>query len=229
MGKTAVYGSDTRSWLLKRFAMGTINYWLAFVADTASALFFLVWEFLARPMHPILVATAVVGGYLIWTLTEYVFHRWVYHQEEGIFSEGHRIHHTEAMVLIAMPWAMTTLTVFGLWHFLSQMLKVPYFSAALSGWLAGFVFYSVVHHSHHHWNLRNVWFRKLKAYHRIHHHFPNYNYGVTMRFWDLAFGTRYRKPLNAPIQALYISEPGYGASETPAEPREDRQLAVLKS
>ncbi len=226
MVKKAVYGSETRSWLLKRFAMGTINYWFAFIADASSALFFLIWEFLARPRHPILVGTAMVGGYMLWTLTEYIFHRWVYHQEEGIFSEGHRIHHTEAMVLIAMPWAVTTITVFGLWYFLSVTLKVPYFSGALAGWLAGFVFYSVVHHSHHHWNLSNTWFRKLKAYHRIHHHFPNFNYGVTMRFWDLVFGTRYRKAAHEPMPGSHLTEPGHDAAEDSEESRMDFGLAL---
>jgi sterol desaturase/sphingolipid hydroxylase (fatty acid hydroxylase superfamily) len=230
MGKMAVYGSETRSLLLKRFALGTKNYWFAFIADSSSALFFLIWELMARPSHPLLVGLSVIMGYMTWTLTEYVFHRWVYHQEEGIFSEGHNIHHTKAEVLIAMPWAMTTVTVFGLWQLLSQVLNVAYFSGVLSGWLAGFFFYSVVHHSHHHWNVSNSWFRKLKAYHRIHHHFPDYNFGVTMRFWDIAFGTRYRKAANAPMQtqALFVSESEYGNAEISANSREDRQL-VLKS
>jgi 4-hydroxysphinganine ceramide fatty acyl 2-hydroxylase len=185
--------TDTKGWLLDKFAMGTANYWFAFFADFATAMFFLGWEmgFLGR--HFTGTAAAFFSGYLAWTLTEYVFHRWVYHQPNGIFGVGHNIHHAEAQVLIAMPWFMTTLTMFGLWQFFSRYLGIPYFSSVLAGWLVGFVWYSLVHHSHHHWNLRNGWIRRLKAYHRVHHQFPGFNYGVTLRFWDVIFRTSYRK------------------------------------
>lgn len=187
----------TRGWLLDRFAKGTTNYWFAFVADFASAMFFVAWEFVWNAGRFPMVATAFLAGLLLWGLTEYVFHRWVYHQSDGIFGEGHRIHHTEAQTLIAMPWFMTTITVFGLWHICARALGIPCFSSVLAGWLVGFVGYSLVHHSHHHWNLRNGWVRRLKAYHRIHHHFPEFNYGVTMRIWDVVFGTQYRKNASA--------------------------------
>ncbi len=184
---------NSRSYMLEKFALGAKNYWMAFIADSLTAIFFIGWQFLDQPRHPATVLLSLFGGYFSWTLTEYIFHRWVYHQEKGIFGEGHRIHHTEAKTLIAMPWFLTTLTMFALWHYVSRVLGIPFFAGVLAGWLAGFVFYSMVHHSHHHWSFKFIWFRKLKAYHRIHHHFPAYNYGVTMRFWDIAFGTRYQK------------------------------------
>lgn len=162
-------------------------------------MFFLYWEIMVKGGNSAFAAlVAFPIGFMLWGLTEYIFHRWVYHQAEGIFGDGHRIHHTEAWVLIAMPWFMTTLTMFGLWHLSGRVLQIPYFSSILAGWLIGFVWYSVVHHSHHHWNIRSSWIRKLKAYHRIHHHFPEQNYGVTIKFWDLAFGTQYRKPFLPP-------------------------------
>jgi sterol desaturase/sphingolipid hydroxylase (fatty acid hydroxylase superfamily) len=195
MAKSFETTPETRGWLLDKFAKGTANYWFAFFADFATAMFFLYWEVKVNGGNPAIAAlVAFPVGFMLWGLTEYVFHRWVYHQNEGIFGDGHRIHHTEAQVLIAMPWFMTTLTMFGLWHLLGRVLSVPYFSSVLAGWLVGFVWYSLVHHSHHHWNVRSSWIRKLKAYHRVHHHFPEHNYGVTMKFWDSAFGTQYRKP-----------------------------------
>ncbi len=197
MEQRFVTTSDTRGWLLDKFAMGTANYWFAFFADFATAMFFLTWEIRFQGRHYSTAGLAFFSGYLAWTLTEYVFHRWVYHQPHGIFGVGHNIHHKEAQVLIAMPWFMTTLTMFGLWQFLSRYLGVPYFSSILAGWLLGFVWYSLVHHSHHHWNIRSGWLRRLKAFHRVHHHFPDYNFGVTMRFWDVVFGTTYRKPAPA--------------------------------
>jgi sterol desaturase/sphingolipid hydroxylase (fatty acid hydroxylase superfamily) len=187
--------TDTKGWLLDKFAMGTANYWFAFIADFATAMFFLTWEIGFQGRHAGSACMAFLAGYLAWTLTEYVFHRWVYHQANGIFGAGHNIHHTEAQVLIAMPWFMTTLTMFGLWQIFSRYLSVPYFSSILAGWLVGFVWYSLVHHSHHHWKIQNGWLRRLKAYHRVHHNFPESNFGVTLRFWDVVFNTTYRKPV----------------------------------
>jgi hypothetical protein len=78
-------------------------------------------------------------------------------------GEGHRIHHEDPLVLIAMAWFMIPTTVFGLWYLCSVMLRLPFFAAGLAGWLAGSVWYGVVHHSHHHWAMRIQWLRKLRT------------------------------------------------------------------
>jgi sterol desaturase/sphingolipid hydroxylase (fatty acid hydroxylase superfamily) len=44
------------------------------------------------------------------------------------------------------------------------------------------------------WSPEDWPLRTLRTSHRIHHQFPEWNFGVTMRLWDLVFGTRYRKP-----------------------------------
>jgi sterol desaturase/sphingolipid hydroxylase (fatty acid hydroxylase superfamily) len=207
MGNKSANDPGIRGWLLNTFALGRANYWFTFVADSCTALFFLAWE-LDRGLSPTLTLAACVAGYLLWGFTEYAFHRWIYHQPEGIFGEGHRIHHSEAETLIAMPWFMTTATMFTLWYAVSVRFGVRGFASLAGGWLAGFVWYSLVHHSHHHWNIRAGWARRLKAYHRVHHQIPDRNYGVTMRFWDVVFGTRHRKP------ASPSAVEGSGAVET---------------
>jgi len=184
-------------WGMNKFALGSANYWFTFFADTSTSIFFLIWAFL-KVQHPAQVGFSLIVGYGFWGLSEYVFHRWIYHQPEGIFGQGHRIHHEQDLVLIAMPWFITTGAMFGLWYLFAVKLEFALFSALLSGWLGGFVWYSVVHHSHHHWNLNGPTMRKLKAYHRVHHQFPEYNYGVTMRFWDAVFHTRYKRSSSEP-------------------------------
>jgi sterol desaturase/sphingolipid hydroxylase (fatty acid hydroxylase superfamily) len=187
------FSAHTRKWLLDNFAIGIKNYWFTYFADSSSALFFLFWEMHARHTRPLGVGLTVAAGYASWTLTEYVFHRWIYHQEQGIYGDGHRMHHEDPVTPLAMPWFMTTISVFALWYLCAIALHIPFFSGILAGWLSGFVWYSLVHHSHHHWNIPGSWMRKLKAYHRIHHQIPQTNFGVTMRFWDDIFGTRHRK------------------------------------
>jgi 4-hydroxysphinganine ceramide fatty acyl 2-hydroxylase len=180
--------------LMDNVAKSEANYWFTFVSDTATVLFFLFWEIQVRHASVPLVVAAFVGGYLAWTLTEYCFHRWVYHSIPSIFRDGHDIHHETPLTLIAMPWVITTLTMAAVWYLCAFAFHIPFILAVLAGWLVGFVSYSLVHHGLHHWTLNARWTRRLKAYHRIHHHFPEYNYGVTMNWWDRVFGTTYRKP-----------------------------------
>ena len=191
-GFTIPLSANSREWLLSNFALGKKNYWFCFIADTLSGLFFLIWEYRLHQSFILgKVALALIAGAGIWTITEYLFHRFLYHDLHGIFGDGHRIHHEDPESYVAMPWFMTTLTVFGIWYGLSIQLQVPLFSGMLGGWLLGFVAYSFVHHIHHHWDGRFMWMRKLKAYHRIHHQLPETNFGVTMPFWDMVFGTRH--------------------------------------
>ena len=51
MEQRFVTTSDTRGWLLDKFAMGTANYWFAFFADFATAMFFLTWEVTVKGRH----------------------------------------------------------------------------------------------------------------------------------------------------------------------------------
>jgi len=94
---------------------------------------------------------------------------------------------------------------FSLWYLFAVTVGWSAFAGLQSGWLAGFVFYSLVHHSHHHWQTKSGWMRHLKAYHRIHHQFPDKNYGVTMRFWDWVFKTQYRR-MATPIMVIPLAD-----------------------
>jgi sterol desaturase/sphingolipid hydroxylase (fatty acid hydroxylase superfamily) len=207
MGKGLFLRSKNHTWWVTTFALGPTNSWLTYAADSSSALLCLAWEIGVRRSPLGYVALAGVSGYMAWGLSEYAFHRWLYHQPHGILGDGHRIHHEDPLVLIAMPWFMTPTTVFGLWYLCSVMLRLPCFAAGLAGWLAGSVWYGLVHHSLHHGAMRNPWLRTLRVSHRIHHHFPEFNFGVTMRLWDSVFGTRYRKRAHVP-RVAGGSQPG---------------------
>jgi len=196
MGNRTVIPPKARTWLLENFVIGTKNYWFTFIADTATAIILVGIDLLSpNPSYSSLIL-AFFAGYLAWGFTEYAFHRWVYHYPSSIFGEGHRIHHDKPEALLAMPWFMTTLVMAGIWWTGSRYLHIPAFGSFQAGWLIGFVWYSAVHHIHHHTRPNSPWLRRLKAYHKIHHHFPDHNYGVTMVFWDYAFRTHYRPKLS---------------------------------
>jgi len=83
--------AHNRSRLLDTFALGRWNYWFTYVADTLTALFFLGYELFYRHTDLGRVAGAVVLGYMAWGLTEYGFHRWLYHQPDGVLGDGHTL------------------------------------------------------------------------------------------------------------------------------------------
>ena len=185
---------ETCDRLVSKFAMSKTNYWFTYISDGTTAAFFLAWEiaFLHAPLLNVL--SAWFAGWLLWGLSEYCFHRWIYHSIESVFRDGHDIHHDKPLSFIAMPWFLTSITLGGLWYLSAMVLHIPLVSSVLAGWLTGFMAYSLVHHGIHHWDIQSRWTRRLKAYHRIHHQMPHCNYGVTMGLWDRVFGTEYKKP-----------------------------------
>jgi len=185
--------SPVSNGLVAKLAVGQGNYWLSYVVDASGVVFSLAWEIAIRRSSLRDVAVAMIAGFLLWGLFEYVFHRWIYHRPRSILGDAHRMHHDAPRTLLAMPWFITAATIFGLWYLGASLLRLPLFSAGIAGWLTGSAWYSVLHHSHHHWDIRSRWLRRLRTHHRIHHRLPDVNFGVTMRLWDSAFGTRYRR------------------------------------
>ena len=185
--------SPVSNGLVAKLAVGQGNYWLSYVVDASGVVFSLAWEIAIRRSSLRDVAVAMIAGFLLWGLFEYVFHRWIYHRPRSILGDAHRMHHDAPRTLLAMPWFITAATIFGLWYLGASLLRLPLFSAGIAGWLTGSAWYSVLHHSHHHWDIRSRWLRRLRTHHRIHHRLPHVNFGVTMRLWDSAFGTRYRR------------------------------------
>jgi sterol desaturase/sphingolipid hydroxylase (fatty acid hydroxylase superfamily) len=92
-----------------------------------------------------------------------------------------------------MPWFVTPLLFLPPQLLVAWWYGVHGFSTFLAGWFGGFIGYSFMHHSLHHYKLRYAWFRHLQSEHRIHHALPETNFGVTMRFWDRVFGTEFTK------------------------------------
>ncbi len=180
------------AWILS-VSESKYNYWATYVVDLALMSYFLAWDIWHHSVRGSFILPLFIAGALIWTLTEYAFHRWVYHLGFELTRSGHDKHHEDPKATIAMPWFVTPILfvppqLLIVWYF-----GVSGFSTVLSGWFAGFIAYSFMHHSLHHYKLPFAWYRHLQSQHRIHHAFPETNYGVTMRYWDRVFGTEFTK------------------------------------
>jgi len=183
--------SRTTSPVLDRIASNKANYWVGFFSDPAAAIFLLLWDLAVLHTNIYFLASSYISGLISWTLFEYCFHRWIYHRGDTLAHAGHRLHHESPKALIGMPWFLTTGFLLVVWFLFGSYLQVPYILSFLAGLTTGFFFYGVFHHVHHHFEFAKGWNRKLRVHHKIHHAFPEVNFGVTTRVWDYVFGTTY--------------------------------------
>jgi sterol desaturase/sphingolipid hydroxylase (fatty acid hydroxylase superfamily) len=177
---------------IARLGLGSTNYWITFVSDPLTVVFFIFWELFVLRSRPWLVALTFATGLTTWTFVEYAFHRWVYHKGRTAAHAGHMVHHQSAETLIAMPWFVVTAVFGGLWYLTTQ-LQAHHVLSIAAGILLGFVIYGVFHHVLHRFDFQFRWYRRLRAHHNVHHHFPDVNFGVTSRFWDQMLRTSHQQ------------------------------------
>ncbi len=200
---TTIYGEKTLrlssrlwQWLYDKLLsphMSPALFFLDFVVYPPIILAFLFFGLKNQPLFTSL--TLVVLGYAIWTLAEYLVHRFVLHHIP-LFSKMHFEHHDEALELIGTP------TLMSLFFLLVVVLLPLYFFTGthitlcgMAGFLTGYIAYVWVHYAVHHKGSGGFKFmRKLKRQHAVHHHGTSeYNFGVTTDIWDKIFRTKREK------------------------------------
>lgn len=143
-----------------------------------------------EPASAISWLLAMIAGLGIWTLAEYLLHRFVLHKVV-FFRDLHDAHHAEPGALISTPIWMSFLVFLASLFAACAVLGVDVGSGFLFGMTAGYLYYSFVHHVLHHWRIvPGDFFYGLKHKHALHHHrHDEGNFGVTSLFWDHVFGT----------------------------------------
>ena len=140
----------------------------------------------------------VAFGLLVWTLAEYLIHRFAFHHFPGL-KAVHLEHHAEPTGLhgsptVATVLAFAALALLPLWY----LTDLPTAAAGTAGLMTGYLAYVAVH-----WCVHNVdslgprWIRpQMRALiraHAVHHHKFTCNFGVTTTLWDRVFGTLHRR------------------------------------
>lgn len=159
--------------------------------------------------HPRLAVLFYLAGIPVWSLVEYLTHRYILH---GRFKESkHRwkIHKKFAhKVLDPLHWEhherpFDGLHINGVLKDLLPLFAIaaplsflfPFYTAPLilAGVCQGYVTEEWVHHSIHYYNFRNRYWRHLKKYHLYHHTSQGMTrgFGITSAFWDGIFKTRF--------------------------------------
>lgn len=149
------------------------------------------------------LVAAFVLGVVIWTLSEYTLHRFLFHFEakspemQKLFFLFHGVHHAQPQckTRLVMPPVVSVpmaLIVYGLLYLVFVVvLGAPHWMGPLfSGFTFGYLFYDLTHYATHHFPMRNGIWRWLKRYHMMHHYkTPNARYGVSSPLWDYVFRT----------------------------------------
>jgi len=133
-------------------------------------------------------------GLCVWTLAEYLLHRFVLHGWP-YFAKFHQAHHDEPRAMIAAP-TVFSMGIFALIAYLPAALLLGPWAALpwFAGFLLGYVAFAAVHHIVHHAQGQGKLRRHFKLLHARHHHGKDgRNFGVLTGFWDRVFGT-YESP-----------------------------------
>ena len=150
------------------------------------------------------VLTAYAAGILVWSLSEYLLHRFVFHYEptqrwlQRVWYLIHGVHHEQPQCktrLVMPPILSIPLALFFYVVFLvtvGMILALPRLSGpSFAGFLTGYLAYDMLHYAEHHLSMRWGFLKFLKRYHLRHHYKnPNHGFGVSSPVWDVVFGTK---------------------------------------
>jgi sterol desaturase/sphingolipid hydroxylase (fatty acid hydroxylase superfamily) len=133
----------------------------------------------------------IVVGLAIWTLAEYILHRFVLHHVPFV-KDMHEAHHDDQKALIGTPtWVSVVMISATVLVPIWLLVDLPYALALTAGIMLGYLWYVTAHHYVHHWNPQpGSYGYSLKRRHALHHYFDDHgNFGVTSGIWDRVFGT----------------------------------------
>ncbi|WAC42391.1 sterol desaturase family protein [Pedobacter sp. SL55] len=164
---------------------------------------FLVWKALFDVQTPVLEFFGWLAfGLFVWTITEYVMHRWVFHfypkaaWAKRIHFIFHGVHHdypNDANRLVMPPSASIPLAL-AFWFLFDWLLPETKIYSFFIGFIGGYLFYDMVHYALHHANFKSGLWKRLKHHHMLHHYQDaSKGFGVSWMFWDGVFRSGFEK------------------------------------
>ena len=155
-----------------------------------------------RGLSPQTIIGMFLVGLFLWTLIEYVLHRWVFHYQptsswgKRLHFIMHGVHHdypNDATRLVMPPAVSIPLAVF-FYNVFGLVFGYTFAPPAFAGMILGYLFYDMLHYATHHFSMKNGVLLKLKQYHMRHHYQDEQTgYGVSSPLWDYVFGTTQKR------------------------------------
>jgi sterol desaturase/sphingolipid hydroxylase (fatty acid hydroxylase superfamily) len=169
-----------------------------------------------------------VVGLALWTVMEYVVHRWLLHVAfpvgasgwsrvmHALFDAAHVDHHAKPWDGYHINGHLDTLFV-AVWLVPLSFLAPPHTaSVAVAALFAGYVAEEWAHHAIHYRNFRWRYFQYVRRRHLYHHSRNGVGtaYGITNDFWDRVFRTR----IPLPDRERLLPVPAGRRPAAPAQP-----------
>jgi dihydroceramide fatty acyl 2-hydroxylase len=147
-----------------------------------------------------------LSGVLVWTFTEYLLHRFVFHYQPSsawgkrLHFLAHGVHHdypNDSTRLVMPPSVSVPLAVL-FYGMFSLMIPSGYLDTFYAAFLLGYVGYDTIHYATHHASMKGRLGSWLKHHHLRHHYRDDARgFGVSTPIWDYVFGTMYEHGGNA--------------------------------
>jgi sterol desaturase/sphingolipid hydroxylase (fatty acid hydroxylase superfamily) len=160
---------------------------------------FLLWRSVAVHDLPVSGLAAIgVLALVVWTLTEYCLHRFVFHfPAQGRIGKYlvfmfHGVHHAAPRdkTRLVMPPAGGILLLIVLYQIFRLAVPAPWVEPFLAFFIIGYLAYDYIHYATHHFAMRSPLLHFLKVYHLQHHYgAKGVRFGVSSPLWDRVFGT----------------------------------------
>ncbi len=159
------------------------------ISAPAFACSFLLQDNNQIAFHIILFAT----GWLSWTFTEYMIHRFWMHYRDKQHKKGttgtHLYHHHHPTEIRITSFHRLLMTVIGGLMMILTIAMNNYFTM-LTGFYFGLTGYFFIHFFLHQPWSRKI-FKEQVTYHIYHHcKYPDHCFGITVTWWDKVFGTK---------------------------------------
>jgi 4-hydroxysphinganine ceramide fatty acyl 2-hydroxylase len=162
-----------------------------------------LWAWRDATIPEIAKPALMVAGVLVWTLIEYLLHRFLLHyrpQTPGLLAVVEKLHvghhrdpQDEAKITVpvygSLPIAAGLLGVFRLITGSGEVAAL-----LMTGSIAGYLYYEAVHFWIHRGGRSEGWLGQRRAHHLFHHFKDSTRcLGVSTPLWDLLMGTRRAK------------------------------------
>ncbi len=141
-------------------------------------------------------------GFLAWTLTEYVMHRFIFHyhpkSEYGkkLHFIFHGIHHDYPCdrLRLVLPPSVSLPLAAGFFFLWKSFIPAPGLYAFMGTFLLGYLVYDMFHYAIHHLEVKGKLWNTLKTHHLKHHYVnPDKGFGVSSPLWDYIVRSNFKE------------------------------------
>ena len=164
---------------------------------------FCIYKDIVNGMGIITFLELFILGLFVWTFTEYIMHRFVFHYmpEDKPWAQRlhfifHGVHHdypSDAKRLVLPPSISIPLAA-GFYFLFNAILPANDVFGFFPGFILGYLIYDISHYAIHHFNFKGSIWKKIKQHHMLHHYQdPDNGYGVSSPLWDKIFGSDFSK------------------------------------